>query len=415
MYLNSSLKSYEIKYRKYKSKYNVLKNYLGGNCDPLPNPEEEDFVSRENLLDLCPEERITIQNKCYEVKSLYKWIITDNNSILPGSQTVITEEEKQILIQVYEALPKIPISNILTRSELIKIYPNLQHETYIDLSNRDYTSIAFNTFAKGTFGDNLPALKILNLSGNNIEELQPGIFNNLHTLKILNLSNNKIKELRLGIFDNLSELQSLDLFNNNISVNGVLQLGLFDNLKKLEKLYLSNNGIRLLQSGIFNNLPVLIHLYLDDNQISIIEPYAFNNLPTLTLLYLNRNQISIFQQNIFNNLSNLSELRLEDNHLELIGGVLGELQLSTFNNLPQLQTLFLNNNLISNISSGSGNQLLSLKILHLEYNQIREIQRNAFINLPELDVLIIMNDWLKKELLLYDLYFGLNKKKTNII
>ena len=48
----------------------------GGNCDPLPNPEEEDFVSRENLLDLCPEERITIQNKCYEVRSLYRWIIT---------------------------------------------------------------------------------------------------------------------------------------------------------------------------------------------------------------------------------------------------------------------------------------------------------------------------------------------------
>ena len=82
MYLNS--KSYEKKYKKYKNKYQILKSQLGGakgtlyggDCDPLPNPEEEDFVSKENLLDLCPEERITIQNKCYEVRSLYRWIIT---------------------------------------------------------------------------------------------------------------------------------------------------------------------------------------------------------------------------------------------------------------------------------------------------------------------------------------------------
>ena len=86
MYLSSSSKSYEEKYKKYKNKYKALKSYIGGDCDPLPNPEEEDLLTTQNLLDLCPEERITIQNKCYEVRSLYKWIIEQNKSVLPEIQ-----------------------------------------------------------------------------------------------------------------------------------------------------------------------------------------------------------------------------------------------------------------------------------------------------------------------------------------
>ena len=167
MYLSSSSKIYEIKYRKYKNKYQILKSNIsgtllnggdkgtllnggakgtllnGGDCDPLPNPEEEDFVSGENLLDLCPEERITIQNICYNVKTLYKWIITDNKSILPGIQITITSEEKRRLIQAYNALP---ITNILTRDKLIEIYPNLQQETVINLMDKGYTNIALGTF-----------------------------------------------------------------------------------------------------------------------------------------------------------------------------------------------------------------------------------------------------------------------------
>ena len=93
---------YLKKYKKYKNKYQLLKKQLisakdtllnggaqgtllnggtqytllnGGECASLPTPEEEDFTS-QNLLDLCPEERITIQNKCYDVRGLYEWIIT---------------------------------------------------------------------------------------------------------------------------------------------------------------------------------------------------------------------------------------------------------------------------------------------------------------------------------------------------
>jgi hypothetical protein len=106
-------------------------------------------------------ERITIQNKCYEVRSLYRWIITDNKNKLPGIKITITSEEKRRLIQAYEALPKIP--NILTRDILIQIYQNLQQEPKINLSDKGSTDISLGTFIEGTFGNNLPNLNRLYL------------------------------------------------------------------------------------------------------------------------------------------------------------------------------------------------------------------------------------------------------------
>jgi hypothetical protein len=83
MYLSSSSKSYEIKYKKYKKKYQILKSHISGillnggakgtllnggakgtllngsDCDPLLNPEEEDLATTQNLLDLCPDAKGT--------------------------------------------------------------------------------------------------------------------------------------------------------------------------------------------------------------------------------------------------------------------------------------------------------------------------------------------------------------------
>ena len=96
MYLNSSSNSYEKKYLKYKNKYNVLKiqhggakgTLHGGDCHPLPDEEDVDFYG-ESLLDLDPGERITIQNRCYAVESLYEWIINHNGNRLPDTQVMI--------------------------------------------------------------------------------------------------------------------------------------------------------------------------------------------------------------------------------------------------------------------------------------------------------------------------------------
>ena len=68
MYLNLSSINYEKKYKKYKSKYQILKSNIGGNCAPLPNPEEEDLITTQNLLDLCPDAKGTFWRKNYNTK-----------------------------------------------------------------------------------------------------------------------------------------------------------------------------------------------------------------------------------------------------------------------------------------------------------------------------------------------------------
>jgi hypothetical protein len=297
MYLN--FQSYKKKYRKYKYKYQILKSHIGGDCGPLPNPEEDDFITTNNLLDLCSDERITIQNKCYEVASLYKWIITDNHNILPSTQTAITVEEKQRLIQAYEELFKIP--NILTRGKLIQLYPNLQQETSIDLRSREYIDIALGTF------NNLSILNRLYLENNRIRKLQPGIFNNLLNLKKLLLKDNQIRELKVGIFNNLPSLILLDLQDNEIQE---LYPDTFINLPELKELKLNNNQIRELQPGIFNNLSRLYKLYLYNNQIRELQPNIFYNLKNLKYLYLYNNLIPKLKPNSYYGLPTHVEINI---------------------------------------------------------------------------------------------------------
>ena len=175
MYLNS--KSYK-KYKKYKSKYQILKNggdgikknilnggdgikniLNGGDCNPLPNPEEDDNISGQNLLDLCSDERITIQNKCYEVNSLYEWMINLNNDRLPDTRRFITDKERKKLIKAYNKL----FSNIITRNTLIQLYPDLNTEDFIELNQKNYTGIeldAFNDLQELNSAPNIKASKL---------------------------------------------------------------------------------------------------------------------------------------------------------------------------------------------------------------------------------------------------------------
>ena len=390
MYLN--YKNYEKKYIKYKNKYKILKSNIsrtrctllnggtqstllnggtqstllpkvpsvnGGNCDPLPNPEEEDFVSRENLLDLCPEERITIQNKCYDVKNLYEWIIKQKKNILPSTQTVITVIEKKRLIKAYNALPKIP--NILTRDKLIELYPQLELHHIIEINDINYTDISVNTF------NNLPSLSIILIHGTKIKHLG-------------GMSEFQLSDVPLeGIFNNLPRLWNLNLSHNQIQTINSLS----HNLPNLRSLSLSHNKINKLQLQLFSNLPKLEHLYLENNQIQELQLGLFDNLSELNTLRLNNNNIITLQQDLFINLSSLKELYLNNN---LISGI--ENTPYIFSNLLNLEILHLENNLIKELAKGIFNNLLNLRSVHIYDNQIEQMHNYSYYGLPNQFIMI---------------------------
>ncbi|KAI8515642.1 corticospinal neuron axon guidance through spinal cord [Branchiostoma belcheri] len=105
------------------------------------------------------------------------------------------------------------------------------------------------------------------------------------------------------------------------------------------------------------------------------------NLP-LQKLYLNNNEITTIPSGTFANLPELKRLSLSFNQIAIF-------PFGTFANLPKLQALFLNNNQITTIDTGSFSNLPQLHDLALDKNQITTIASGAFANLPQLQRLYL--------------------------
>ena len=68
---------YKNKYLKYKKKYLNLVNQIGGECEPPPDPDDIDPIGQPLVTpDITPDDRITINGKCYNINDLYTWILS---------------------------------------------------------------------------------------------------------------------------------------------------------------------------------------------------------------------------------------------------------------------------------------------------------------------------------------------------
>ena len=413
MYLNS--KSYEKKYLKYKNKYLTLKKQLGGECNPIPGPEDIDVVTQENLLSYNPDERITIQGKCYNVKGLYEWIIGQKNNSIPDTRQQITYVERQQLIDAYQRI--VPPAIIQEDDEV----PSGFFENYVDSDDVDddwgvpppgnvqysppvnvqYPPVVnqrefranTNIFTLGDYCDffyqltmyeNITIIKNENLEIRNMS-IDENCLNNLTSLKTINLNFNN--DVRVT-FDydassqNAITNDTLETFKLKTNSMQAIPPRMFVNLNLLTSIDLSYNRITEMYRESFINLPVLQNLNLSNNQISEIPRDLFQNLQTLKNIDLNNNQISILPNKLFKNLSNLETITLINNQLTIIPDKL-------FKNLPKLRTLHLSHNQIGTISMRTFMNLPVIHIIGLSGNRINTIERNSFVNLcPEVTIVL---------------------------
>ncbi|KAK7489547.1 hypothetical protein BaRGS_00019181 [Batillaria attramentaria] len=127
----------------------------------------------------------------------------------------------------------------------------------------------------------------------------------------LKLGTNQITRVPAdGLFKRLPNLQVLDLSENEIHE---IEDGAFEGADKLTDLQLSNNQLTQLAAKVFQGLPSVKSLMLRGNKITCINNATFAETSRLRLLSLYDNQIRCIMKGSFDRLHYLSTLNLMAN------------------------------------------------------------------------------------------------------
>ncbi|KAM8930781.1 leucine-rich repeats and immunoglobulin-like domains protein 1 [Pelodytes ibericus] len=280
----------------------------------------------------------------------------------------------QGLTQLPPGIPPWTVHLNLSYNKLTEInsdvFAELQQLQDVQLNHNELSSIP-------SLGAASSKLISLSLHHNKIRGVEPSQMEQYISLETLDLSFNEITEIQNGWFPLGLRIQELHLGSNKVST---LESGSFDTLSRsLAVLRLSKNRISHLPVKAFK-LPRLTQLELNRNRIRLIEGLTFQGLDSLEVLKLQRNNISKLTDGAFWGLSRMQILHLEYNNLR-------EVNSGSLYGLISLQQLHLSNNSISKIGSEGWNFCPKLQELVLSYNNLSRLDEGSLPDLGTLDIL----------------------------
>uniref|UniRef100_A0A5F9CC22 Leucine rich repeat containing G protein-coupled receptor 6 n=1 Tax=Oryctolagus cuniculus TaxID=9986 RepID=A0A5F9CC22_RABIT len=283
---------------------------------------------------------------------------------------------------------------------------------YLDLSMNNLTELQPGLF------HHLRFLEELRLSGNHLSHIPGQAFSGLCSLKILMLQNNQLRGVPAEALRELPSLQSLHLHNNRIqhlgthSFEGLHNLETLDlnynelqefpvairTLGRLQELGFHNNNIKAIPEKAFVGNPLLQTIHFYDNPIQSVGRSAFQDLPKLHTLSLNgATDIQEFPD--LKGTTSLETLTLTRAGIRLLPpGLCQQLprlrvlelshnqieELPSLHRCQKLEEIGLQHNRIWEIRADTFSQLSSLQTLDLSYNAIRSIHPEAFSTLRSL-------------------------------
>ncbi|CAG9764628.1 unnamed protein product [Ceutorhynchus assimilis] len=280
---------------------------------------------------------------------------------------------------------------------------SVSKESFERLGSLESLTMTYSTlsFAED-FLANTPNLLSLTLSRNHILELDFSL-KNLSKLKLLDLSGNQINNLPDGIFDDLSNLTVLYFYNNNLtelsrnSLSGLNNLRLlevsqnklkdiaedtFADLHNLVNISLRDNNIRGVPGSLFVQNPLLENIRMDYNKDMILSDYIFSNLTMLRSVALNVNKLKEVPENAFKSCVRLQQINLKNNELATLPEYV-------FKDLKSLKNLDLSYNKLNSLPNGIFSTLHNLEEINLGKNLLKAVNENLFKymnNLKKLDL-----------------------------
>ncbi|XP_076025951.1 toll-like receptor 8 [Genypterus blacodes] len=274
---------------------------------------------------------------------------------------------------------------VLSSNNLFFISPK-QFEGYSDIACLNLSRNGFSAALNGTEFTTLPNLTYLDLSYNKIDLAYSNAFAELKQLEVLDLSYNEHYFKAYGITHNLQFLQNLpSLRVLNMSYNSISKLTTKRlRSKSLNELQFHHNELGKLwkekyksYDRLFSNLTNLTILDISYNFIDKIPISVFENLPrSLILLRLSHNRLDDLNWAQLKGFHQLEILDLSNNYISHIPERIS-------NVTHTLRLLDLSNNKISHLSDGFLRGAKSLKTLNLSYNQLAIINQSTFLSGPE--------------------------------
>ncbi|XP_050977056.1 toll-like receptor 8b [Labeo rohita] len=267
----------------------------------------------------------------------------------------------------------------LSRNNIYHVNPSIftgaENIACLNLSSNFIVS-----YFNGTEFAHFPKLKYLDLSHNRVYMRSDSALNELNELEVLDLSHNKhyfeVAGVRnsLAFMENLPFLKVLNLSWNEINslTNKTLKSDSLKELQfqanRLDIMWKKNRGFK----GLFKSLTNLTQLDISLNKLSEIPDDIFSYFPrTLKYLSLSRNTLANFEWDQLKYLPQLETLDLSKNRLSKVARKLSQ-------HTTSLKVLDLSHNLIFKLHHSFLKDVKSLQILSLAFNRLQHISDASF-------------------------------------
>ncbi|XP_067141086.1 platelet glycoprotein V-like [Centruroides vittatus] len=221
------------------------------------------------------------------------------------------------------------------------------------------------------FGYVIERVQILYETYRHNRNFESASFNNMSSLRSVEIRGVKTSELINLTFHNVPSLTSLKIERYNFTL---FPNKPFRELINLSELYIRHGELRVLPEDLLYNLYNLTKLDLSYNNIESIHPLVFRNLTRLEYLDLERNRMKDLPSDMLKGLYNLRKFSIFGND------DLSQIPSGFFKKLHNLTIFLAWSCSFSSLEEDVFSDLINLKIIHLNFNNINHLSTNLLKN-----------------------------------